>query len=280
MQSLRFFVLLSFVAVLGGVPKEVSAVPIGILDSHHSYVGSIGYVDDRGQYTTYSGRGSGVLIAPDVILTAGHVAEITARDREVAFVTGNDLASNGVESLTWIESAVFHPLYDPHGMLGSFDIALLFLSAPVELDDYAVLAPFAPETLVGEEAAVVGYGGGWQRKTARGAVAEFLDDELIVLEDGFVESGDSGGGLFVERDGQAVLAGITSWEMAPWGYGGFEPVAYARSFIDDYVPGAVWYGESVPVSVPEPGTLVLLLVGLAGIAVGRAGQKQQRTLLA
>ncbi len=274
MQSLRFFAVLSLVAVLGALPAKVSAVPIGSLDSRHPYVGSVGFVSDG---SLYQGRASGVLIAPDVVLTAGHVAELTVVGREVAFVTGADLW-NGIETVSTVASAVFHPLYDADDPMRGYDLALLFLAAPVVLDQYAVLAPFAPETLVGEPGEVVGYGSDWRRRFAESAITDFLDDELVVLEEGFVEPGDSGGGLFVERDGEAVLAGITSWASLPWGYGGFEPVAYGRSFIDAYVPGAVWYGEAV--SVPEPCTAILLLVGLAGAAAQRTGQKRRRRIAA
>lgn len=273
MQSIRLLAVLSFVAALGALPTEVSAVPIGSLDSRHPYVGSVGGLYDGFMY--FPGA-TGVLIAPDVVLTAGHVAEFTAPGGEVVFLTGAELWSD-VETLTTISSAVFHPLYDPDDPLGGFDLALLFLSTPVLLDQYAVLAPFAPETFVGEPGEVVGYGGpNAQRRSAQREITLFEDGELIVLEEGFVQPGDSGGGLFVERDGEAVLAGITSWEIAPRGYGGFEPVAYGRSFIDAYVPGAVWYGEALP--VPEPCTAALLLTCLVGGAARRAGRKRPRLL--
>lgn len=268
MQRICLLAVLSFVTVLGALPAEVSAVPIGAFDSRYQYVGSIG-----GLYggSSYHHRGTGVLVAPDVVLTAGHVAEVAAPGGEVVFLTGADPVFDEVETVTTVWNAVFHPLYDTSDEFGGYDLALLFLSAPVLLDQYAVLAPFAPETLVGEPAEVVGYGSDARRKSAEREITSFLDGEYLVLEEGFVESGDSGGGLFVERDGEAVLAGITSWMMSPWGYGAFEPVAFGRSFIDEHVQGANWFGEAI--SVPEPCTALLLLTGLAGAAARRVSRR-------
>lgn len=263
-----FFTLLSL--VLFALPLQVSAIPFGTIDfnDEYPYVGALGTLVDDVYYTQ---RATGVLIAPNVVLTAAHVTTLAAESNSnFVFMTGAQ-PLDGPESITTVSSAVLHPLWDPDRPFESVDLGLLFLSSAVNLDRYAWLAPDALGSLVGASIDVVGYGSHPVRRFASSTISEMVNGDYLSYDPyAYAEGGDSGGGMFIERDGVRLLAGTPVW-VIPSPYlptTAFEPVAAARSFIDQYVPDAYWYGETV--SVPEPGTLALMLAGLAGIAgVGR-----------
>lgn len=243
------------------LPWNAQAIPLGWIDSDYPYVG----------FTQLGASfGSGVLIAPDVVLTAAHVAERFAPARANLFVIGDDPFVSA-ERIVGVTSSVVHPLYDESTVL--FDFGLLFLDEPIPLTEYATLWPSEPESLLGMAAEVVGYGGTYRRQAGNASVDDIYDSRLISLPFyglAVVEPGDSGGGLFVDIDGQNVLAAISSYIWGDWSF--FGPVSQARSFIDQYVPDARWYGESVvepPVSVPEPATLLMLSVGFVVITARR-----------
>src|SRR5690606_20405608 len=106
----------------------------------------------------------------------------------------------------------------------------------------------------------VGYGGDSRRRVGSGSIQGMRDSFLVT--ELLAEPGDSGGGLFIEVDGQNVLVGIMSWITPLNTY--HSSVGYGRSFIDEYVPEANWFGEPAveePVPVPEPSTLALLAMG-------------------
>lgn len=248
------------------LPWNAYAIPIGTLDSsEYPYVG-FSYMD--GIY------GSGVLIAPDVVLTAGHVAELYQPGSSLFITSPNPF--NNPEPLANVASSVVHPLYDELSF--SFDIGLLFLDETISLSEYATLWPSDPALLLGTPVEAVGYGGDQRRKVGFGS-AQGLYDSYYLVTELLAEPGDSGGGLFIEVGGQNVLAGIMSFITPLNAY--HSSVGYSRSFIDAYVPGASWFGESVieePMPVPEPAMLALLALGLFALLPGR-NLRRRRLLL-
>src|SRR5690606_6182556 len=178
------------------LPWNVYAIPIGTLDSsEYPYVG-FSYMD--GVF------GSGVLIAPDVVLTAGHVAELYQPGPSL-FITGSNVFVNP-EPYANVTGSVVHPLYDES--TSSFDLGLLFLDEAIA-SAYAALWSGDPALLAGTPVEAVGYGGDSRRRVGSGSIQGMLDSFLVT--ELLAEPGDSGGGLFIEVDGQNVLVGIMSW---------------------------------------------------------------------
>lgn len=238
------------------------AIPAGALESsgQYPYVGAVFYG---------SGVGSGVLIAPDVVLTAGHVVEDVISSGTQLFLTGVDPFS-GADTTTGISGSVLHPSYSP-SVFGEFDIGLLFLSSGVVLPEYATLAPDSALSLLSEPVDVVGYGGDFKRRVG----AEVIDPVFTTTEVinvfspvPIVEPGDSGGGLFIDRSGDDLLAGTTSFSSVVCGgpnpcFAGFASVSAYRGFIDQHAPQAVWYGQSQ--AMPEPSGLATFGASLAAL---------------
>lgn len=255
-RTTKAFAVSMAVAVL--LPLSAHAIPIGTFDSsEYPYIGF-----------TYMGwsEGTGVLIAPDVVLTAGHVAG-SYQPGSSLFVTGSWALDP--EQVVNVAGSVLHPLYDGF----SFDLGLLFLDQAITLSAYATLWPSDPALLLGMPVEAVGYGGSRRRAVGSTSIEGMFDSFLVTGP--VAEPGDSGGGLFINVDGQNVLAGIMSFITPSNTY--HSSVAYGRSFIDEYVPEATWFGESVieePVPVPEPATLALLALGLFALLFGRAPSRQ------
>ena len=177
-------VRLYLLMIVVGLPGIAPAVPNGILDTANRF-DYVGLVDNG------SGLGSGVLLSANVVLTAGHVA--TGSGFNFYTWDGN---TNTYQSVG-VSSTVVHPNY----AIGDFssyqyDVALLFLDAPVSLSSYAILNPEPMAGLVGEAVTVAGFGGDLRRHWATETLDSVTGNILqTVSTNPFVEGGDSGGGL-------------------------------------------------------------------------------------
>jgi len=158
------------------------------------------------------GRCSGVVLAPDIVLTAAHCVR-----RGERLQVGGNLGGGYQTGLGPVAEIVQHPLYTP-GDSGSPDLAILKLAKPLP-DRFvpAVLNPRSPS--IGDDLIVAGYG-----KSAAGDSAASLVLRMVLLRvshsiRGWVVltsvgedasgagSGDSGGPVFAYR-GMHSLVGL------------------------------------------------------------------------
>lgn len=208
------------------------------------------------------GEGHGVLVAPQWVLTAGHVVSGPCTD----VVTINGLPRE-------VERVVMHPGYaktpqslvddtlatgDPSRLLAflaaSDDIALVRLAAPV--DDVAPVALYRGKDETGKTVEIVGKGATGHGidgqalhaphrtelrrafNTVTGADARWLSYVFdappagLPLE-GIIGNGDSGGPVIIDDDGQRWLAGLASWsdyepsDVRPFHAGRYEQIVYS-----------------------------------------------------
>lgn len=245
---------------------------------------SVGELSGPGQ------SGSGVWIGGDWVLTAGHVAFGKTR---------GSFTVNGVSYP--ILSSLTHPDYR-FGSLQS-DLGLVRLGAPVEGLDAARMQQFSDAMLpTGMDSVWVGHGftgsglSGASTPLERRAFTNVIDgfgpdfeglfDTSFVADfdrpdgstnvpgststatplEGNVAPGDSGGGVFVEIDGEYRLVGITSYRATldsyPAGsnsrYGALSGATHLPLFHD-------WIAAETGIRpVPEPRVAVLLLLGALG----------------
>jgi V8-like Glu-specific endopeptidase len=140
-------------------------------EGRHPYVCLVGVYDENYNWLW---RGSGTLISPTVVLTAGHVTEAPAKyatiwlDEEIAYDSDNPNpngypnygrgAANGVPHT----SPGFGYYISNNGLVGFItnDVGIVVLSEPVTLDEYGELAAVGTvDTLnVGTGVTFVGYG--------------------------------------------------------------------------------------------------------------------------
>lgn len=153
---------------------------------------------------TPAGDGTGILIAPEYVLTAKHVAptfaEITV---DVFHWTAGDIA--GFDTLT----------ADSVTTSSDYDLALLHI--PGLLGPVADILPAALDSRLHRFLPVIRIGCPLGREPlhTRGEITD-LNDEDRLLSDAPVIFGDSGGGLFVLLDGHPYLIAIAS-QMAAIG---------------------------------------------------------------
>ncbi|MBX3114767.1 MAG: trypsin-like serine protease [Fimbriimonadaceae bacterium] len=293
-------------AVLGlvGVPFVANAITIrdDVSDAASQAFAAQSQFQSVGQI----GGASGVLIAPNWVLTAWHVASGFAGNPSAAVFTINGNSYTG--------AAVFN-LAPPGSNVNTVitngtDLTLVRLTS-----DVVGVAPaqlYTGTMEVGHTASVIGFGSGGSGTTGaslgggvkRGMrnsidlyvepvpggdpgqiqgsgsrtntfIADFDDTteghnqvgtaDWLDLE-GNVAGGDSGGGLFLEENGQFFLAGISSfagWDVppaVPFGYGsisGFTSVSGNMGWIQNTIN-----------PVPEPATM-FALAGLAAVVARR-----------
>ncbi len=189
----------------------------------HPYVCLIVMFDESFQFVTSA---SGVLISPDLVLTAGHVADAGA----YAFVTFAQHVTYGD-----LEGYVFgipytHPDYQLGGEPGlpnslTHDIGVIKLSSPVNLSEYGELADkggddtLAPNTMLD----IVGYGYNYRARPSQDWIfygqRYYAQSSLIASEnkqsDEFIKvtcnpAQGKGGPSFGDSGGPVLLGGTNT----------------------------------------------------------------------
>jgi hypothetical protein len=231
-------------------------------------------------------RFTGVLVAPNWVLTAAHVANNPLlAGGSIGFGTGpNFISDRGfVQSFGDASSNFFsHPDYVQIGI--GPDLALVHFENPFPVNPATL---FAGQPSVGMDVSMVGYGrvgepGGstifdGSVRGGEGVLNSIsLNGDLLSR---FVESGhpnyrqlgllgapgDSGGGWFIDVDGEFQLAGIFSTSAAVQGFNNYNFNSVASS-VD--IP---WVQSYTSTAVPEPGTFALF-----GLAAGTFALRRMR----
>jgi hypothetical protein len=227
--------------------------------------------------------GSGILIAPDWVLTGAHM---------FAAATSGHFTINGTSYGT--SQLIGHPSWNPENEFSGYDFGLAQLSAPVfGVNPATLYGGFSERGHIGT---FVGFGltgtglTGYQildnqkrafqnvidgdfgtpevlwgsdfDNPASTADNDFGDPVPLNLE-GMVAPGDSGGGVFITFGSSTYLAGVISFVAARDGranadYGdvaGFGRVSAVLPWIN--------------LSIPEPTTGALVSAGFAGLLAGR-----------
>ncbi|MGF1702472.1 S1 family peptidase [Photobacterium makurazakiensis] len=267
---MKALVRIAAAVILCIAPFRIFAVVLGVTDNSNQY-SNVGFI------ATGNGTlASGVLIAPNVILTAAHVVEQHNLNPNSFFRTGVDAFSSPDQTISISGSGLIDPLYSPITLF--HDIGLLFLDSPIVLPSSTLLWAKPSAELLGIAGTMAGYGfnnvghttGLGTRRTGVSNVVS-ATDTLLTIGIPALAPGDSGGGLFVDTPQGRVLAGINSF-VANGGGGstisGFISVSAAKDFIDMNTSGVNWYGVTAS-SVPEPLPITFFAAGLLTVVVTR-----------
>jgi len=311
MYARTILLALAFLLLIVGLVSTASAITIRDDRSQSQYLalasqaiyGSVGRIDEKAGSSAYIG--SGTLIAPNWVLTAGHmVSDATA----LKFTVGGSTYT----ASSWVSD----PLWNGNLTLG-YDIGLVKLSTAVT--GITPAKRYTGSSELGKVGTMVGYGmtgtGLTGAKTFDGkkrAAQNMIDTlygssgRILAVDfdnpkksrdnvygsatplnlEGLIAPGDSGGALFIDSASGPLLAGVTSFGAAWDGkvdsdygdIGGFMRVSKLNSWIDSIIgspltTSASSFSGSLATKslgvVPEPATLALLGLGLAAIAARR-----------
>ncbi|MCX5685109.1 MAG: trypsin-like serine protease [Planctomycetota bacterium] len=216
-----------------GLASSASAITIRDDKSQSLYLnlasqaiyGSVGRIDEVAGSSAYIG--SGTLIAPNWVLTAGHM---------VSGATGLKFTVGGATytGSSWVSD----PLWNGNLTLG-YDIGLVHLSAPVT--NVKPATRYTGTSEIGKTATIVGYGMtgtgktgattfDGQKRAAQNAIDSFYNSSgrILMIDfdnpgnkrdnvygsatpltlEGLIAPGDSGGALFIDSASGPLLAGV------------------------------------------------------------------------
>lgn len=185
---------------------------------------------------------SGVLVAPDAVVTAGHCAG----------AAGAALAGGSGAARAAVRAAAIHP--DP-----AVDLAWLALDADLPAR-VRPLSPLLPEA--GETVSIAGFGatadGADDAGALRTAALEVVDADpgalLLFAPGANACSGDSGGPVTVERpDGEHLAAVVVAVDPACLGGRTVAlPLARGRAWLDAELGPLGWGPRSAAPPAPDP----------------------------
>jgi hypothetical protein len=272
----KFVVLGGLLASLAVNPSSTrgSTIRDDVPDSEYTDLAANAAYDAVGTFVDTGGyTGCGILIAPDWVLTAGHVTDIASSGTFT--VDGNSYSANQL---------VTDPAWTGNVFAGG-DFGLAHLSTPVTSVTPVMLYTGSAE--FGQVATWVGYGFtgtgltgyqtslGNQKRAFQNTIDRNFGNPSVLIGSSFenpltfanaqplegcVAPGDSGGGVFISIDSQDYLAGVISFVTSTNG-------TVANSSYGDLsgagrVSAAIPWIDSV---VPEPSTSSLFAV--AGLVV-------------
>lgn len=231
-----------------GDGKDDTFIQGGAVDDRDAAVGLV-WIDGGGYC-------SGALIAPDVVLTAGHCVE----GKVIAFFTGNgDGATTvGFEPPSELREhrvidQLAHPSYAPSWACPnpSFDVALLRLETPIKRTKPLGIATTPPA--IGASCTAIGYGVHNDAETGEATYAQkrratekilAIDETSILVGKGtgIVDHGDSGGPLVCKRQSEGSskpqIVGVTSC-------GTVDSVAHTQAYYGRTDTIADWIDETI-----------------------------------
>ncbi|MCP4679713.1 MAG: trypsin-like serine protease [Deltaproteobacteria bacterium] len=208
-------------------------IPVSSLSEKPGLQGIVGghetnYEEWKGVIGLWTGLGlcTGSLLAPDVVLSAGHCVFYKSWNQleNTDFVNNpQDLqilggAVIGEEQYSWAEKVVKHPNWN--GSLGgnAVDLSMIKLEEPIEgIETYGVRREAAPAK--GSKGWIVGYGksvnnddmSAGTHRAGETTVKSVNNRVLGLATPSGTCQGDSGGPFFSEQDGEWVITAITSY---------------------------------------------------------------------
>ena len=220
-------------AMVGGAPPAA-----GIARASVMIVGS------RGNSCT------GTMIARDLLLTAAHCVQPGADYKLVEFDDKRQPALRDVARVA------IHPQFNMQTFLGhraTADVALVKLAAPLSISP-AVMMSDVPKVVPGDRLTVAGYGvtergngktGGTLRAATLAATGKPGNLQIRLVDpagNGATAglgacTGDSGGPVFQDHNGQLLIVGVISWSTGPnnsdgcGGLTGVTPLSLYRGWI-------------------------------------------------
>lgn len=276
--ALLYLAPCAYAILAGGEFDLPGDAPSSRLDTEgiYSYVGALDI-----SVGGYSYRGSGTALSPNWVLTAGHNVDFND-DGLVDGDLGVDFNLPGYGSYT-ASSFYAHPDFSGFNNPSiQYDLALMYFDDPLP----SLLFPTLGNSLtLNATATLVGYGRSGYGSYGYTTDASLTDrrvgynviDELSSglfrydfdnpnTGDGLgndIESiigpGDSGGALLVD----GALVGVNTFTE---GYGGlFGDIGGGIALNDEWS----WIGQTTGLAVPEPSSILLLLVGAAGVVFYR-----------
>ena len=262
-------------------------------------VGLIAFDTAAGEYTC-----SGTVVHKNWVLTAGHCVD---EAKSMSFYLPGDSGWRFYESDSWIA----HENYTSTGLLAGWDIGLMHFDADFDVDPAQLYAGDA-ELLNASASVGFGVTGNGEtgmshtdyvRRAGTNIIddlwslegngdqilwsdfdhptdasynlfdyLEFDFDNLASALEILVAPGDSGGGVFIEENGQVYLAGVHSFisdfrDDGIYGYGD----GYGSTRVSSF---GNWINEKINAQeVPESSGLLLAVIGLLGLFAQRSRQR-------